>query len=116
MRWAMAAAVLVVVVQAAVIISLVATSDVGGYRAATGQPSEVAPGSVVLVRFTGTATAPAIADLLAEHDMTVVDGPRADGFFTVRIGSATMSDADRQRRIGLLRRRADLVAFVTAGR
>ena len=116
MRWAMAAAVLVVVAQTAVIVSLVATSDVGEYRAATGQPAAVAPGSVVLVRFSGTATAPAIADLLAEHDMTIVDGPRADGFFTVRIGSATMSDADRQRRIGLLRQRADLIAFVTVGR
>ena len=43
-------------------------------------------GSFVLVRFADDASVDAIAQMLSELNMTISDGPKAGGLFTVRIG------------------------------
>ena len=42
--------------------------------------------------------------------MTILDGPTASGFFTVRIGPETMSEAERNAKIEALKSRRDVVA------
>jgi len=113
-RWAGAAAVLLILAQAAAIAILLARPhDPGTYTEAGGQPTVRAGGTLALVHFTRGATAAAVADLLAGLDAAIVDGPRAGGLFVVRLGPADLGEAERTARLEALKRRSDLIA-VTA--
>ena len=114
MRWAAAAAVLVVVVQAAAIVMLAGSRDAGTYVEATGGEQAVAAGTFILVRFTDTASAADLTELLDGLKMQIVEGPKVGGLFKLRIGPQEMSEADSERMIGALTKRSDLVIFVTA--
>jgi hypothetical protein len=50
-----------------------------------------------------------VIELLAAHEMTIVDGPDASGLFTVRIGPDHMAEAERNAKLEVLKRRADVV-------
>jgi len=113
MRWAAAAAVLVVVVQAAAIVMLAGSRDQGTYLEATGGAQTTADGTFVLVRFTDAATAGDLTGFLDGLQMQIVEGPKVGGLFKLKIGPKGMSDADRERQIGELTKRSDLVIFVT---
>jgi hypothetical protein len=116
MRWAAAAAAVLIVVQAGAIgTMLVRQTDSylpasGGSPA--GAPTTATPGTVALVGFVGGATTSAVVELLAAQDMSIVDGPNASGFFTVRIGPGDMSAAERAAKLDLLKRRGDIVAEI----
>jgi anti-sigma-K factor RskA len=110
-RWAAAAAALVIVLQAGVISTLTLRQS-GGYLPASGETVTGDRGTVALVGFVGGATTQAVIDLLAGHDMAILDGPNASGAFTVRIGPQTMSEAERDAKIEALRGRGDVVAVV----
>jgi hypothetical protein len=51
-----------------------------------------------------------VIEVLAAHQMAIVDGPDANGLFTVRIGPDHMGAAERSARIEALKRRTDVVA------
>jgi anti-sigma factor RsiW len=108
-RWAGAAAALLIVVQAGVIGTMVMRQP-GSYAPASGSVATAERGTVALVGFVGGATASAVVDLLAAHGMSILDGPNATGLFTVQIGPATMSEAERDAKIDALRSRGDVVA------
>jgi len=110
-RWAAATAAVLVLVQTVATGTLITTRDQAGYQTASGSPTVSAEGTVALVRFADTATAKAIADTLAELDMTVVDGPKG-GLFRVRLGAKDMGNDLRDRRIAALRGRGNLVLMV----
>lgn len=111
-RWAGAAAAVIIVVQAVAITSLVQTGDDQGYIPANGPEGTYISGTYVLVKFTNDATAPQISRALADLRMTIAGGPRG-GFFVVRVGPDTMSTADRDRQIAELKKQSGIVAFVT---
>ena len=97
-RWASAAAAVLIVLQAAAIGTLAVTTVFErslrqrpvGPRRGSREPSST-------IRFADGATAPAIAAMLAGLDMRIVDGPAGGGLFTIRIGPQGMSDAERDR-------------------
>lgn len=106
-RFATAAALAVMLLQAAAIGNLIQQRDV--YQTASG--SDVA-GSTVIVRFADGATAQAIANTLAEHKVTIVDGPKPGGTFVLRIGPKSLPKADRDAQIEALRKASGVIALV----
>jgi anti-sigma-K factor RskA len=111
-RWAFAAAALVIVVQAGILGTVIARQHGETYAPASGGITAAGPGTVALVGFAAGATTSAVAEMLAAHGMAIVDGPNAGGMFTVRLGPRTMSAADRQARIEALKSRSDVVSAV----
>ena len=115
LRWAGAVAVIVIAVQAVTLATLLVPRAINDYEmAGTGQ--DALDGSFVLVRFADDASVDAIAQMLSELNMTISDGPKAGGLFTVRIGPADLGAEDRKTRTAELSARKDLVVFVTATR
>jgi anti-sigma-K factor RskA len=112
MRWAGAAAALVIVVQAGILGTMIARQSSETYAPASGGSTAAGLGTVALVAFVAGATTSAVADMLAAHGMTIVDGPNAGGMFTVQVGPGNMSAADRQARIEVLKSRSDIVSAV----
>jgi hypothetical protein len=81
--WVVAAALLGIFAQTAVTI-LVREESGGGYQTASAPIED----SVVAVRFVPHASAADINRFLDDYNATIVDGPRAGGFYRVRIGNA----------------------------
>src|SRR5262249_51576102 len=82
-RWAAIALGLVVLGEAAAITMLVVHDRTRTYQVASGPPQ--GEGVVALIEFSDTATAPAMARLLAEFDAHIVDGPKPGGVYKIRI-------------------------------
>ena len=111
------AAALVIVVQAALLISLI-SSDGGdnGYRMASGEDAPASAGTFVLVRFNGTARADDIASFLRSIEGTIVDGPKPGGAFKLRIANEVLPEDERDAILARLRERPEIVAFVALTR
>jgi hypothetical protein len=111
MRFAGAAAAILIVVQAGLIGTLLTRQPAQSYAPASGGTA-AERGALALVGFAGDATASAVAELLAADGMSIVRGPDAGGHFVVRLGPDDMGEAERQAKIAALRRRGDIVALV----
>jgi hypothetical protein len=110
-RWAVAAAVLAIVVQAALIGGLVVERQGNGFYAAGGSETR-SEGTLVLARFSDGVTLAVLTERLAALDIAIVDGPKAGGLFTLRIGPDGMPVAERDEKIAALKANADFVVFV----
>jgi len=106
-RVATAAAVAVVLLQAATIGTLL--TQRGGYETASGGGLS---GVTVIVKFAEDARAEAIANTLQRLNMSIVDGPKPGGTFVVRVGPETLSPADRASRIEELRKASGVIGHV----
>lgn len=111
-RWAAAAAVVVMLAQAAVIGGLLRDRPQIGYETASGGVGQAAAGVRVLVRFQAGATIEAITTALEKHGMRIVDGPKPGQLFVVRIGDAASSEAEQAGRIATMRELTALIAVV----
>ena len=111
-RWAVVAALLAIVVQAAILGVLVAERQSAGYQTATGGTTASTEGTRVLVRFSDDATLADLGKQLAALDISFASGPKAGGLYTLRIGPDDMPPAERDRKIAALRASAGLVMFV----
>jgi len=114
LRWAAAAAVALVAIQAAAIATLLLSDRGGTYQVASGQ--RAGDGISALVVFTDDAKASAISKLLAEFDANIVDGPKPGGVYTIRL---RMEDRSQAAQAALLRRlaeRQEIVRSVLRGR
>ena len=111
--WIGAAAAVVIVAQTTAIATLVVPRHSPTFTAASGGREAPGAGTSAVVRFADGATTSAVTELLAGLGMTIVDGPRSGGLFTVRLGTRDMTEAERNRAIADLKARSDLVAFVT---
>lgn len=109
-RFAAVAALAVIAVQGATIATFVASRD-STYQVAGG-PAVASAGTFALVRFADAASAKAITDLLAARDMAIADGPKAGGFYRVRVGPSELAAAERDRRLAGLRNETALVSLV----
>lgn len=112
-RWAAAAAAVVIVAQAAVIGVVGTSPDTAGYQTASGEQRPISAGTFALVRFADGAALKDVTAVLASLDMAITDGPRAGGFYRVRLAAANLDDAARAARMAELGKRSDLVLFVT---
>ena len=111
-RWAVAAAVLAILVQAALIGALVVERQTNGFHTASGGTEKLASGTLVLARFSDGVTLAVLNERLTALGITIVDGPKAGGLFTLRIGEEHMPVAERDKKIAALKANADFVVFV----
>lgn len=112
-----ALAALVIIVQAAVLVSVINYDPRdGGPQLASGQETVSQTGTFALIRFQNNANAQDIAGLLRASKAVIVDGPKPGGMFRIRISPETLSEQDRDALLASFRERADLVAFITSTR
>ena len=117
-RWAAAAAVVVVMLQAVTIGALMTNrSQTSTYQTASGQTDKHdRQGTFVLVRFAADASAQDIANALENSKFTIVDGPKPGGFFIVRISAKVLNDAERNEFVSQLRSKKSIFSLVTLAR
>ena len=113
-RWAGIAAGALLLIQAAVIGSLLLSRSPDSYQTASGKHVP-ASGSTLLVGFADGATAPAIAALLSDLDAQIIEGPKPGGMYRVRLAKSPASEAERQDIVRKLLGRTDVVKVVLLG-
>lgn len=113
-RWATAAAALIICLQAATLGTLL-MREVPSYGTASrpGVETQLAP--VAMVAFTDEASAAAIAQMLEDHRMRIVDGPLPGGFYSVRFEDEAPA-SEQQRRLASIINRKDIVKAVLPSR
>ena len=111
-RWAVAAALIAIVVQSALLGALVIERPEGGYQTASGSSGSLPDGTLVLARFADGATLAELGAQLAALDIAIVDGPKGGGLFTLRVGPQGMTAVERDGKIAALRAENGLVIFV----
>jgi anti-sigma factor RsiW len=89
LAWAGAAALLVIVLQGAAIVSLL--PSVRGPTYDTASQRSAAVDGATAVAFAPDASLAQVAELLQKHKASIVDGPRSGGLFTLRVGDKTMT-------------------------
>ena len=110
--WAAAAACLLVGVQAGILALQPPSPPAGGYVAASRpDPATQGAGTFALVAFMPTASAEAIGGLLSRTGAQIVEGPRAGGFYRLRLGGPDMSEAEARSRLDALRQASAIVRF-----
>jgi anti-sigma factor RsiW len=125
-RYAGIAAAVVIAVQAATIGSLtIGTKDPAGYQSASSKspagyqtasgPSENAEdkGPHLLVKFAPDAKAAEITALMEEIDGTIVSGPRAQGFYEIKLNKENISEAEIDLVVKNLGKRKNLIGFAS---
>jgi len=110
LAYAGAAALAIMVVQGAVLTGLAVRGGGGGFETASApaQSSE----RYVLLSFSPEAKASEIAAFFRRYEASVVDGPRANGFFKVRVGDAKLSTAQVDAIAARMKAEAGIVSFV----
>ncbi len=107
-RWwkpAMAAAALIIVVQAALLAGLRPSAD--GFQPLSGP---VGGDRIIQIQFQPTATEAQIRQLLQQVDGQLVDGPSAIGLYHVRIGAEGAATPPVVQALETLRAHSDVVA------
>lgn len=110
LAYACAAALVLIAIQGAAITGL-ALRGGGGFETASApgtRPSE----RYVLLSFAPDARAGDIAAFFRRHDAAVVDGPRANGAFKVRVGDASLSPAQVDAIAARMKAEGAIVSFV----
>ena len=111
--WATAAACAVIALQAGLLVGGKLSSPDARYRTASGpEESQRAAGTYALVAFAPGATMAAIDALLRANGAQIVEGPRAGGFYRLRLGGADLAPAEAQKKLAALRAAKELVRFV----
>lgn len=114
LRWAALTAAVLLLIQAAVIGSLLVSRSSDTYQTASGKEAP-AGRATLLVGFSDGATAPAIAALLREFDAQIVEGPKPGGMYRLRLAKAPATEAGRQEIVRRLLTRPDVVKIVLLG-
>ena len=91
--------------------TLAALREGRGYQTASA-PGARASERYVLLSFAPDAKAGDIASFFKRFDASVVDGPRANGFFKVRVGDASLSAAQVDAIAARMKSESAIVSFV----
>jgi hypothetical protein len=109
LAWSAAAAALAIIVQAAVITSVVVKEKGATFEVASTK-TEQTGGAFLMIRFVAQASASDITHFLDAYKATLVDGPKAGGLFRVRLPStSTVEFSDTMKKI---QSESKIVSFV----
>lgn len=109
LAYAGAAACALIAIQGAALTSM-ALRDRTGFETASA-PSQSSE-RYVLLSFASDARAGDIASFFKRFDASVVDGPRANGYFKVRVGDASLTQAQLDAIAARMKSEAAIVRFV----
>jgi anti-sigma factor RsiW len=112
LAYASAAALALIAIQGVALTGYVINRGAtGGYETAS-VPGAAASDRYVLLSFAPDAKASDIAGFFKRYDASVVDGPRANGFFKVRVGGASLTPAQVDAIAARMKAEAAIVSFV----
>jgi hypothetical protein len=103
--WSAAAAAVAIVLQAGLIAGVVMNQPAPGSYQTASAPTTTqapAPGAHALIRFAPQASAADITRFLTSRKISIVDGPSAGGLYRVRLGDASLPQAERDKLIKTL--------------
>jgi len=112
LRFAAAAALVVIAAQSVGIGVLLRGAGEPGYEVASGPAGGLTDSSFVLVRLIPSATVRDLTEALKSRNATIVGGPSADGFYRVRIGPRELPASEQKARADALRGHAGLFELV----
>ncbi len=116
-RYATIAAAAVVLVQAAVLGTMLTYPQApGGYQTASGPQQTAAPGTVALIAFQESATLADISRALSAADATIIDGPVPGGLFKIKIAHGSDGEAGAKRRIEALKAETAIIRTLLPSR
>lgn len=113
LAYAGAFAVALIALQGIAITGLALRDAGGGFQTASA-PGARSSERYVLLSFSPEARAGEIASFFKRFDASVVDGPRANGFFKVRVGDASLSTAQVDAIAARMKAESGIVSFVAA--
>jgi hypothetical protein len=106
LAWSLAAGV---IMAQAIALAVLLREQPGTYQTASA-PSQ---GALVAIRFAGAATVDDITRFMETHQSSIVDGPRAGGFYRVRLSHTTLPRDEFARLVARMSD-AKIVDFVAA--
>jgi hypothetical protein len=109
LAWSAAAAALAIIVQAAVITSVVVKEKGATYEVASTQTIP-ADGPSAMVRFVAQASASDITHFLDAYKAVVVDGPKAGGLFRIRLSGVPKTEVGKV--VKQMQEESKIVSFV----
>ena len=110
--WAAAAAFLLVSIEAGILTLQPSPKPVDGYATASRNDAPTqGGGAFALIAFEPKANAEAVSALLAATGAQIVEGPRAGGFYRIRLGGPDLPPAETRRRLDALRQARAVVRF-----
>lgn len=111
LAYAAVAALALIAVQGAALTGFLFRERDGG-KFDTASAPLVVPGSYVMVSFAPDAKASEIAGFFRRYDAAVIDGPRANGFYKVRIGEKTLPKPELEQLVERIKAERNLIGFV----
>jgi hypothetical protein len=110
LAWSAAAAAVAILLQAAVITSVVVKDSApGSYKVANAGSSE---GSFLAVRFAPQATATEITNFLGAYKATVVEGPKQFGMYTIKLSETKLPVEEVSKTIRQMQEESKIVSLV----
>jgi hypothetical protein len=108
LAWSATTAALALVLQAGLI------AELSGVRYASQSAKEAASSrdAYAFVTFVPQANSGQVTSFLRAHRAQVVDGPRADGIYTIRVAAGALSEAEVAEVVQDIRQPNDLVRFI----
>ena len=110
LAYAGAAAIALILLQGVAITGL-ALREGAGFQTASAPGAQTSE-RYVLLSFSPDAKAGEIASFFKRFDASVVDGPRANGFFKVRVGDASLSAAQVDAIAARMKSESTIISFV----
>ncbi|CAH1658026.1 conserved hypothetical protein [Hyphomicrobiales bacterium] len=111
LAYASAAALALIALQGIAITGLALRDGGAGFQTASAPGAQTSE-RYVLLSFAPEAKAGEIAAFFKRFDASVVDGPRANGFFKVRVGDATLSPAQVDAIAARMKTESAIISFV----
>jgi hypothetical protein len=117
LAWSATAAAVAILVQAAVITSVVVKEGAPGAYKVASSPDAKAVGSFAMVRFAPQATATDITNFLGAYKATVVDGPKPvgpAGMFRIQLSETKLSPEEINKIVRQMSEESKIVSLVAA--
>jgi hypothetical protein len=117
LAWSATAAVLAIALQAGLLASMYAGRSGASFDTASfSQGRGAAGGAYVLVSFAPQATVSEITNVLKTNGLTVVEGPRGDGFYKVQAVATAAPKEDATQVAARLSKGNPVVLFAAPGK
>ncbi|TCR67021.1 hypothetical protein [Bosea sp. BK604] len=111
LAYASAAALALIAIQGAALTGFVLRGGGGGFQTASTSGAQASE-RYVLLSFKPEARAGDIAAFFKRYDAAVVDGPRANGYFKVRVGDASLTPAQVDAIAARMKNEGEIIGFV----
>lgn len=111
LAYASAAALALIAIQGVTLTGLALRGGGAGFQTASA-PGTSSSERYVLLSFAPDAKAADIAAFFKRYEASVVDGPRANGFFKVRVGDAKLTSAQVDAIAARMKAEAAIISFV----